>query len=162
MARRTFDITSLVPRGTYTVSVSSAKGIDGLEIPTDTRFTFTVDYAGQITDQTPPPPPTVSATGKPGDVSTFEATWSAVDPDTQITGFRYAIGSAAGAADIVNWTSTTAISLSRSGLGFVAGRQYWLAVQARNAGGLWSASTNKSFVAGKRSQTPVYLPLITR
>jgi subtilisin family serine protease len=160
--RATYDITSLVPRGTYTISVSSAKGTDGMEIPTDTRFAFTVDYAGQITDQTPPPPPTAFATGKPSDVSTVEATWSATDPESAITGYRYAIGSAAGTADIVNWTTTTATSMSRSGLGLVAGRQYWFAVQAKNAGGLWSAGTNRSFVAGQQSQTGLYLPFISR
>jgi hypothetical protein len=150
--RATYDITSLVPRGTYTMSVSSAKGTDGMEIPTDTRFAFTVDYAGQITDQTPPPPPSVFATGKPSDVSAVEATWSATDPESAIIGYRYAIGSAAGTADIVNWTTTTATSISRSGLGLVAGRQYWLAVQAKNAGGLWSASANRSFVAGQQTK----------
>jgi hypothetical protein len=160
--RATYDITSLVPRGTYTVSVSSAIGTDGMEIPTDTRFAFTVDYAGQITDQTPPPPPSVFATGKPSDVSAVEATWSATDPESAIIGYRYAIGSAAGTADIVNWTPTTATSISRSGLGLIAGRQYWLAVQAKNAGGLWSASANRSFVAGEQSQTGLYLPFITR
>jgi hypothetical protein len=160
--RATYDITSLVPRGTYTISVSSAKGTDGMEIPTDTRFAFTVDYAGQITDQTPPPPPTAFATGKPSDVSAVEATWSASDPESAIIGYRYAIGTAAGTADIVNWTTTTATSMSRSGLGLVAGRQYWFAVQAKNAGGLWSASANRSFVAGQQSQSGVFLPFITR
>ena len=160
--RATYDITSLVPRGTYTVSVSSAKGADGMEIPTDTRFNFVVDYAGQITDKTPPPPPTVFATGKPGDASYVGATWSANDPESAIIGYRYAIGSAASAVDIVNWTTTSATSLSRSGFGLIAGRQYWLAVQAQNAGGLWSASANRSFVAGQQSLVPIYLPLITR
>jgi hypothetical protein len=160
--RATYDITSLVPRGTYTVSVGSAKGTDGMEIPADTRFGFTVDYAGEITDKTPPYPPSVSASGKSSDATYVEATWSATDPESAITGYRYAIGTAAGTADIVNWTTTTATSLSRSGLGFVAGRQYWLAVQAKNAGGLWSASTNKSFVAGQESARGIFLPLIIR
>ena len=32
----TFDVTSLVPRGSYTLSVSGISDIDGMEIPTDT------------------------------------------------------------------------------------------------------------------------------
>jgi hypothetical protein len=52
--------------------------------------------------------------------------------------------------------------MSRSGLGFVAGRQYWFAVQAKNTGGLWSSSGYRAFVAGQQSQVLIYLPLIMR
>ncbi len=159
--RATYDITSLVPRGVYTISVSGARGTDGMEIPTDTRFGFTVDYAGEITDQTPPNPPSVIAGGKEGDASTVEALWWASEPDSAIIGYRYTIGSAAGATDIVNWTATAGNSLTRSGLGLVAGRQYWLAVQARNVGGLWSASGYSAFVAGQPIRR-VFLPLVLR
>ena len=133
----------------------------GMEIPTDTRFGFTVDYAGEITDQTPPPSPTVIAGGVEGDASTVEATWSASDPDSSITGYRYAIGSAAGATDIVNWTSTSNNSITISGLGLVEGRQYWLAVQARNVGGLWSSSGYSAFIAGQ-PYPRVFLPVVLR
>jgi hypothetical protein len=159
--RATYDFTSLVPRGTYTLSVSGAKGMDGMEIPADTRFSFTVDYAGQITDQTPPNAPSVIAGGKQGDASYVEAAWAASDPDSTITNYRYAIGSAAGATDIVNWTTTNSTSLSRSGLGLIAGRQYWVAVQAQNVGGLWSVSGYSAFVAG-RPINKIFLPLIRR
>jgi len=159
--RATYDITSLVPRGDYTIEVSGARGSDGLEIPTDTRFGFTVDYAGEISDKTAPPPPHVLAGGVEGDPSTVAARWSASDPESAITGYRYAIGSAAGAVDIVNWTTTTATSLTRSGLGLVDGHQYWFAVQARNQGGLWSAAASSRFVAGQPT-SKVYLPLILR
>jgi subtilisin family serine protease len=159
--RATYDITSLVPRGTYTISVSGAKGMDGMEIPTDTRFSFVVDYAGQITDQTPPNTPLVIAGGKQGDPSTVEAIWWASDPDSSITGYRYAIGSAPGATDIVNWTTTNNNSFTRSGLGLIEGRQYWVSVQARNIGGLWSASGYSAFVAGQPLRR-VFLPLVLK
>ena len=132
-----------------------------MEIPTGTRFGFTVDYAGEITDQTPPNPPSVIAGGKEGDASSVEATWSANDPDSSITGYRYAIGSAAGATDIVNWTNISSNSMTRSGLGLVEGWQYWLAVQARNEGGLWSASGYSAFVAGQPFHR-VFLPVVIR
>jgi len=156
-----YDVTSLVPRGSYTVSVSGAKGTDGMQIPTDTRFGFTVDYAGEITDKTPPDPPSVMAGGKEGDASTVEAMWSASDPDSSVTGYRYAIGSSVGATDIVNWTNTSSSSITRNGLGLVDGRQYWLAVQARNVGGLWSASAYGAFVAGQ-PYPRVFLPLVVK
>lgn len=171
----TYDVTSLVPRGAYTISVSGARGATtmmsgtlalplpggGMEIPTDTRFGFTVDYAGEITDQTPPNPPLVIAGGEEGDASTVVVLWSASDPDSSITGYRYAIGSSAGATDIVNWTNTSSSSIIRSGLGLVEGRQYWLAVQARNEGGLWSASAYRAFIAGQ-PYPRVFLPLVSR
>ena len=132
-----------------------------MEIPTDTRFSFVVDYAGQITDQTPPNTPLVIAGGKQGDPSAVEAMWWASDPDSSITGYRYAIGSAPGATDIVNWTTTSNNSFTRSGLGLVVGRQYWVAVQARNIGGLWSASGYGAFVAGQPLRR-VFLPLVLK
>jgi hypothetical protein len=132
-----------------------------MEIPADTRFGFTVDYAGQITDQTPPSAPSVMAEGIQGDASSVEVSWSASDPDSSIIAYRYAIGSAAGATDIVNWTNTSTTSISRSGLGLVDGQQYWVAVQAQNVGGLWSASAYSAFVAGQQSPR-IYLPLVMK
>lgn len=157
----TYDITSLVPRDTYTISVGGARGTDGMEIPTDTRFSFVVDYAGQITDQTPPNAPSVIAGGKEGDASTVEASWWASDPDSPITSYRYAIGSAPGATDIVNWTATSNNFFTKTGLGLIEGKQYWVSVQARNIGGLWSASGYSAFVAGQPIRK-VFLPLILR
>jgi ligand-binding sensor domain-containing protein len=60
--RGTYDITSLIDRGTYTITVGSALGTDGMLIAPDSRFGFRVDYAGTITDKTPPNPPVVFAT----------------------------------------------------------------------------------------------------
>jgi thermitase len=173
--RATYGVTSLVPRGDYDVSVSGARSasaiISGTQtislpagdipIPPETRFGFTVGYAGEISDRTAPKAPSVIAGGREGDPTTVEAAWWADDPDSQITGYRYAIGSAAGATDIVNWTVTSDDSLTRSGLGLVEGQQYWLSVQARNAGGLWSPSGYSAFIAG-RPYPRIYLPLVVR
>ena len=60
-------------------------------------------------------PPSVLATGASGDPSTVSAKWTANG-----VAYRYAIGTAAGAADIVNWTSTTGTTMSRNGLGLSA------------------------------------------
>jgi hypothetical protein len=157
----TYDVTSLVPRGAYTITVSGVQGLDGMQIPADTRFDFAVDYAGEISDQTPPPPPFVMAGGVEGDASTVVAWWNAEDPESSITGYRYTIGSSAGATDIVNWTPTSNNSVTRSDLGLVLDRQYWLAVQARNEGGLWSLSGDSAFVAG-RPLNRMFLPLVIK
>ncbi|NLF00135.1 MAG: hypothetical protein GX601_04070, partial [Anaerolineales bacterium] len=158
----TYDITSLVPRGEYVISVSGARGLDGMEVPADERFTFTVDYAGAVSDGTPPAAPSLYASGVAGDASAVYARWSAADPDSAITLYRYAIGTSEGATDIVSWTETTATSLNRSGLGLVDGRRYWLGVQARDSGGLWSDPTWLAFTAGEVSAGNVYLPLATK
>jgi hypothetical protein len=143
--------------GTQTISLPAGD----MPIPNETRFGFTVDYAGEISDRTAPEAPSVIAGGKEGDPTTVEAMWWAEDPESEVTGYRYAIGSAAGANDIVNWTNTSSSSLTRSGLGLVEGQQYWIAVQASNAGGLWSPSGYSTFIAGKPFGK-VFLPLVIR
>ncbi len=156
-----FDVSSLVPRGAYTVSVTTARGTDGVEIAPDTRFHVTIDYAGQITDQTAPRMIAVVAGAGPVGVSSVMGTWGGADPDSAITGYRYAIGTAPGTADVVSWTETPALWITRSGLGLTVGQTYWLSVQARNVGGLWSPVAMDSFTAGQ----PLYwidLPLVRR
>lgn len=155
----TFDVTSLIPRGTYMVTINNAKGTDGLTIPPDTQFQFTVDYAGEITDKTPPDPPAVFATGINANTTTMTAIWSATDQDSVITGYRYAIGSAPGAIDIISWTEINNNQINQGGLNLVEARRYWLSVQARNNGGLWSASGYGSFVAGQ-ANPQVFLPIV--
>jgi subtilisin family serine protease len=153
------DVTVLIPRDTYTLSISSAMGADGIEIAANAVHTFTVDYAGQITDKTAPPAPSVSAQGKESDPSYVTASWVASDPDSSITGYRYAIGSSQGATDVMNWISTSDTSITISGLGLTEGHLYWLLVQARNTGGLWSTQGHDTFFAGPAPHK-IYLPLV--
>jgi hypothetical protein len=102
--------------------------------------------------------------------------WSASDGESGIVAYRYAIGTATGATDVVNWTTVGAgqaaqaaavtsgagAGITRSGLGLVDGRQYWVSVQAQNSGGLWSASQYAAFVSGQQSYIKLYLPLSQR
>jgi PKD repeat protein/N-acetylneuraminic acid mutarotase len=146
--RVTYDVTTLVPRGTYTITVDGAVGADGIEIAPNTAFTFTVDYAGEIGDTTPPPPPIVLACGA-DTPDTLSAQWYAHDPESDITLYGYAIGSTPGGGDVVNWTNTTDTSFLRTGLNILAGQTYYVAVQARNEGGLWSEpGVSSGVVAG--------------
>jgi hypothetical protein len=83
------------------------------------------------------------------------------DPGSSITGYRYGIGSAPGAVDIVSWTNTTATQVTRSGLGLTAGHQYWLLVQCHNPSGLWSNRRAAPFVSGL-DLYKVFLPFSRR
>ncbi len=117
----------------------------------------------QLADQTPPNTPSVFATGKPDDASYVEVSWSAIELDSSITGYRYTIGAVAGATDIVNWTTTTSNGVARSGIGLVTGQQYWSAVQAQNVGGCGAPSdTVRSPTAGQQTLWRIHLPLVMK
>ena len=140
--RATFDINTLIPKDTYVVNVASAKGTDGIEIAPTSDFTFQVDYAGGITDQTPPTQPTVTDDGAfTASTSQLHVTWSSSDAESAITQYQYAIGTSPSAADVVNWTTpnpATNTSVTKTGLTLTNGRTYYFAIKARNAAGLWS------------------------
>jgi hypothetical protein len=136
--RASFDITSLIPRDTYSITVSSAPDLDSIQIAPNSNYTFTVDYAGAIGDTTPPPPPAVQACAS-SNQATLSASWTAHDPESAITLYRYAIGTSPGGIDVVNWTNTSSTSFLRSGLNLTPGQTYYVSVKARNEGGLWSA-----------------------
>jgi hypothetical protein len=167
--RASVDISSLVPRGSYAVAVNGARGTDGMAAWPGERPVFTVDYASQISDRTPPLSPNVFASGRRGDPSVVEIAWSAHDPDSPITAYRYAIGSAPGTSDIVSWTSVIPDPLTTDrgeaivhGLYLVAGHQYWAAVRACNSGGLWSVGSYRPFIAGQPSFRTLFVPFVSR
>ena len=148
--RASYDVTSLVPRDVYSITVSDATGADGIEIAPNSAFTFTVDYAGFISDKTPPLKPVVSASGN-GSLTSLSASWSSSDPESPITMYRYAIGTSPGKRDVVDWTYTTAKSMTRGRLKLTAGVTYYVSAGARNEGGLWSKSgTSSGVVAGAK------------
>jgi subtilisin family serine protease len=143
-----YDITALVPRGDYRITVEGAVGTDGIEITPNSDTTFTVDYAGAVGDTTPPPAPIVLACGADS-ADTLSAHWYASDPDSEITLYQYAVGTTAGSSDVINWTTTSESNFERSGLSLVPGQTYYVSVKARNAGGLYSeAGVSTGVVAG--------------
>jgi hypothetical protein len=160
----TLEITSLIPRDDYLIHISGAVGTDGIEIAPTLGFPFTVDYAGAISDTTPPHEPIVEFCAGTS-VGNLSATWTAYDPQSSINMYSYAIGTNPGGSDVVNWTSTTATSFSRTNLNLTAGHTYYVAVKARNAGGLWSETGIPSgVVAGSGVCTinsrQLFLPMI--
>jgi len=145
-----YDFSTLVPRGTYTLTVQSAMGSDGIQIAKNSATAFTVDYAGYINDTTPPPAPIVTACAA-ATPDTLTAEWSADDPESTINRYQYAIGLTPGGTEVVNWTFTTFTETMRTGLTLIAGQTYYVSVKARNEGGLWSVAGSTGIVAGSDS-----------
>lgn len=135
----TYDITSAIPKATYRISLSNALDPDGMRVAPFSNSTFNVDYAGAITDKTPPSKPNVTAVGN-GSLTTLSADWGSSDAQSPITMYRYAIGTSPGARDVVAWTYTANTSVTRAGLNLTAGVTYYVSAGARNQGGLWSES----------------------
>ncbi|MCX6030419.1 MAG: S8 family serine peptidase [Chloroflexi bacterium] len=163
--RGVHDFSAIVPRDAYSLTVSGAIDTNGMKIAPHSGFTFTVDYAGAIADDTPPNPPAVTAWSS--DLSTLSACWSTSDPDSAITLYRYAVGTTAGGTDIINWTNTTTMEFVRSGLSLLADETYFVSVRARNEGGLWSQSgiSNEVFIGAApiptATSTPRHTPTTT-
>jgi subtilisin family serine protease len=161
-----YDITSLVTRGDYRITVAGAIGTDGMQIAPNTATTFTVDYAGGVGDTTPPPIPNVTACAG-ATMDSLSASWTASDPDSSITLYQYAIGTTPGGSDVINWTFTDQTSFDLSGLTLTPGQLYYISVKARNAGGLWSeAATPEGVLPGSGLCTTnsflAYLSLVSK
>ena len=144
----TYDITSAIPKTTYRVSLDNALDSDGMRVASFSNSTFAVDYAGSISDTTPPLQPTVSASGD-GGLTSLSASWSSTDPESPITEYRYAIGTTPGGRDVVGWTYTNNTFMTHGGLSLTTGLTYYVLAGARNEGGLWSESgVSNGVVAG--------------
>jgi subtilisin family serine protease/N-acetylneuraminic acid mutarotase len=156
-----YEFTSLVPTGIYSLAVSGARGADGIEIAPYSDFTFTVDYAGAVTDKTPPLAPAVSVDICRNSITSAAANWLAQDAESGIDLYSYALGVTSGGTEVVNWTTTPLTTVVRSGLNLLAGQRYYFSVKARNAAGLWSPPASVPFLAGVACQR-VYLPLVLR
>jgi len=170
-----FGFSALVPKGVYSITIGSALGLDRILSAPSHAYTFTVDYASFVADDTPPPSPSVIA-GSDGTLNAISLNLSASDEDSAITAYRYAIGTTPGGQEVINWTETAGTSLEhsginslqstsfiRDGLTLLPGQICYVAAQARNAGGLWSpVGISNAVIAGTETQEHVYLPLVVR
>jgi hypothetical protein len=159
--RATYDFTSMIPRGWYSLTVASALGGNGMRIPNYAGSTFQLDYAGYISDDSPPNMNSVAAAGN-GTLTTLSANWSGSDAESGISMYSYAIGTTPGSANIINWTNTTSTSVVRSNLTLIQGQPYYVSVKARNGGGIWSQPMPSNRVLGGEvtpTSYPIYLPL---
>ncbi|NLN77249.1 MAG: PQQ-like beta-propeller repeat protein, partial [Armatimonadetes bacterium] len=114
---------------------------------------------GITVDSSPPAAPTVNDDGEyTSSLTTLKANWSAADPHSGIAEYQYAIGTAIGATDVVDWTSTGATtSVIKTGLTLETGKTYFFSVKARNGAGLWGpvGSSDGILCDGTPPSTPV-------
>jgi len=105
-----------------------------------------------ITDPTPPSDIATVRDGTGADTDStpltteLSANWtSSADADSGISRYWYAIGTTAGATDIVNWTSnSSATNVTRTGLTLANGQKYYFSVKAQNGSLLYSNVTNSN------------------
>ena len=159
--RASYDFSTLIPRGTYQLFTQDALGLDGLAVAPYLGADFVVDYAGSISVTIPPNTPLVLAWNN-GNLTALSARWMATDPQTTITGYRYAIGTTAGGTDVVNWTNVSGASLTRTGLNLVQGQIYYILIKARNTGGLWSSAGSSNAVRAGIPRVKQFVPLIQK
>lgn len=107
----------------------------------DERMIFNIDdiTQGIVGDFTAPSVPIVTDAGNyTTQLNSLGASWSSSDPESSITEYVYALGTAPGSADIVPWTSTTSPSVNVSGLSLTPYTMLYFSTQAKNAWDLWS------------------------
>ncbi|MCW3070794.1 MAG: hypothetical protein JWO44_684 [Bacteroidetes bacterium] len=87
------------------------------------------------------------ADGSAADIDTtysltqLSANWNTcIDTNSAIARYWYAIGTTAGATDVVNWTDNAmSTSVTRTGLSLTAGQLYYFSIQSEDGAGLLSA-----------------------
>ena len=111
------------------------------------------EYKGDLT-----PPVMNSVTDDKYTVSTtaLQASWSGSDSQSGIQSYKYAVGTAAGLADVKAWTDAgAATSATFSGLSLAVGHTYYVSVRAVNGASLTSAPMSSSGVTVARSVSSV-------
>jgi hypothetical protein len=102
-------------------------------------------------DTTPPSNITTVNDGTGSDISTtylnttLSANWTASsDSESRIANYRYAIGTTAGATDILDWTTNSGTNVAKTGLSLNIGSVYYFTVVAVNGAGLESNPTSSN------------------
>jgi len=126
---------SAVSTGAYYLRVRSRDGAGNSAIKWQTLFAFQYDSSA-------PEAPAVSDDGAySGSKSKLHASWFAVDPDSGVAEYQYAVGTSAGASDVVGWTSVgseTEAVIAIPEPGMQSGQTYYVSAKAKNNAGLWS------------------------
>lgn len=96
------------------------------------------DLGPYYIDTTAPQTPTVTPVGA-ASATSLSATWSADDPESGVVSYQYAVGTSAGATDVVNWTATEATEKTITFAAQPLGTTLYVCVKAKNAAGSWSS-----------------------
>jgi len=93
-----------------------------------------------IYDSTPPTTPIVVDDGEfTNNRTQLHASWSSSDPQSGIVEYRYAVGTAQGLVDVVNWTSAGLnTEVTHLNLNLEVGLTYYFSVKSKNGANLWS------------------------
>jgi len=126
----------------FTVKAENWKGLTS--VPANSN--------GQAIDSTAPPGPGAVNDGMGADVTyiylgtQLSANWTpAVDPQSGIARYWYAIGTTAGGTDVAGWTDNgTSTSVTKTGLSLTNGQIYYFTVKAENKAGLRSSAVNSN------------------
>ena len=81
------------------------------------------------------------------DDQVLSARWSAVDPNSGVAEYWFALGTSAGDSDVIGWTSVgtnTQVSFPLPPLTY--GQRYYVSIRAKNNAGLMSMSSSDGFV----------------
>lgn len=97
--------------------------------------------AGRVLSE-PPPVPVVTDDGAYGTSATsLHAVWTVSPRESEVTEYRYAIGTTPGGTNVVGWTSAGLMTeVTHTGMSLNNGTTYYFAVQSRGSGDLWSES----------------------
>jgi len=101
---------------------------------------YSASSDGITVDTTPPSAVVLTSGATSKNASALELSWSiSFDPETSVIEYQYALGTTAGATDVLNWTGAgLRTSLTAGGLALENGKAYYVSVRAMNAAGLWS------------------------
>ncbi len=88
----------------------------------------------------------------------LSANWTAAsDPQSGITGYKYAIGTTAGGTNVVGWTSLgNVLAVTKTGLSLNVGTTYYFGVEAVNGVGATGPATNSSGCKVVSSGSTIY------
>jgi len=88
----------------------------------------------------------------------LHASWTSQDPQTDIVEYQYAIGTASGSNDVVDWTFMgIQTEMTHAGLSLAQAQIYYISAKAKNAAGSWSQVGTSDGITVNQS-----VPLIIR
>lgn len=163
------DWTDVTPApGSAATSVLATEFSPALEAGVNYIFEVAAEYAdgsvsptgvsnGIQVDTTPPVILSVDD-GDFSSASVVKVSWEAVDEESGIIGYRYAVGRVRGGTDVLDWQEAgLATDVSINGLPLEEGSVYYVSIQATNGAGLVTEKTSDGVII---DSTPPPVPFV--